>query len=140
MLAKKAGKIKHSEVGTKAPATRKQVERSSKLAKKMSSKEKRPPKRQLEKVRLPVRKGKENTSRRAAPPPGHEELSPSPRHRPLGESSTRAQKMANKKAGGGKALPRAVRKGQEGSSSQGKRKLRAKGDCSHSKRSRLDAK
>uniref|UniRef100_A0A669PZD1 Ligand dependent nuclear receptor corepressor n=1 Tax=Phasianus colchicus TaxID=9054 RepID=A0A669PZD1_PHACC len=138
--AKKAGKIKHSEVGTKAPATRKQVERSSKLAKKMSSKEKRVPKRQLEKVRLPVRKGKENTSRRAAPPPGHEELGPSPRHRPLGESSTRAQKMANKKAGGGKALPRAVRKGQEGSSSQGKRKLRAKGDCSHSKRSRLDAK
>uniref|UniRef100_G1NC60 Ligand dependent nuclear receptor corepressor n=1 Tax=Meleagris gallopavo TaxID=9103 RepID=G1NC60_MELGA len=138
--AKKAGKVKHSEVGTKAPATRKQVERSSKLAKKMSSKEKRAPKRQLEKVRLPVRKGKENTSRRAAPPPGHEELGPSPRHRPLGESSTRAQKMANKKAGGGKALPRAVRKGQEGSSSQGKRKLRAKGDCSHSKRSRLDAK
>ncbi|XP_021253498.1 treacle protein isoform X2 [Numida meleagris] len=138
--AKKAGKIKHSEVGTKAPATRKQVERSSKLAKKMSLKEKRVPRRQLEKARLPVRKGKENTSRRAAPPPGHEELGPSPRHRPLGESSTRAQKMANKKAGGGKALSRAVRKGQEGSSSQGKRKLRAKGDCSHSKRSRLDAK
>ncbi|XP_065602614.1 uncharacterized protein LOC136054974 [Cyrtonyx montezumae] len=137
---KKAGKIKHSEVSTKAPATRKQVERSSKLAKKLSLKEKRAPKRQLEKVRLPVRKGKENTSRRAAPPPGHEELGPSPRHRPLGESSTRAQKMANKKAGGGKALPRAVRKGQEGGSSQGKRKLRAKGDCSHSKRSRLDAK
>ncbi|XP_072196986.1 ligand-dependent corepressor isoform X2 [Excalfactoria chinensis] len=140
VLAKKAGKIKHSEAVTKAPATRKQVERSSKLAKKMSSKEKRAPKRQLEKVRLPIRKGKENTSRRAAPPPGHEELGPSPRHRPLGESSTRAQKMANKKAGGGKALPRAMRKGQEGSSSQGKRKLRAKGDCSHSKRSRLDAK
>ncbi|XP_048800420.1 ligand-dependent corepressor isoform X2 [Lagopus muta] len=138
--AKKAGKIKHSEAGTRAPTTRKQVERSSKLAKKMSSKEKRAPKRQPEKVRLPVRKGKENTSRRAAPPPGHEELGPSARHRPLGESSTRAQKMANKKAGGGKALPRAVRRGQEGSSSQGKRKLRAKGDCSHSKRSRLDAK
>ncbi|XP_052532632.1 ligand-dependent corepressor isoform X2 [Tympanuchus pallidicinctus] len=138
--AKKAGKIKHSEAGTRAPATRKQVERSSKLAKKVSSKEKRAPKRQPEKVRLPVRKGKENTSRRAAPPPGHEELGPSARHRPLGESSTRAQKMANKKAGGGKALPRAVRRGQEGSSSQGKRKLRAKGDCSHSKRSRLDAK
>ncbi|KAF1506693.1 hypothetical protein FQV18_0004931, partial [Eudyptula minor novaehollandiae] len=65
--AKKASKIKHSEVSAKAPATRKQaaMERSNKLARKMSLKEKRAPKRQLEKVRLPMRKGKENTSRRA---------------------------------------------------------------------------
>ncbi|KAF1483740.1 hypothetical protein FQV08_0013227, partial [Pygoscelis antarcticus] len=65
--AKKASKIKHSEVSAKAPATRKQaaMERSNKLARKMSLKEKRAPKRHLEKVRLPMRKGKENTSRRA---------------------------------------------------------------------------
>lgn len=140
--AKKASKIKHSEVGTKAPATRKQaaMERSNKLARKMSLKEKRPPKRQLEKVRLPVRKGKENTSRRAVLPPGHEELAKSPKQKPLGESSTRSQKMSNKKPSGGKTLTRSMKKMQESSGSQGKRKLRAKVDCSHSKRSRLDPK
>uniref|UniRef100_A0A8C0BYK4 Ligand dependent nuclear receptor corepressor n=1 Tax=Buteo japonicus TaxID=224669 RepID=A0A8C0BYK4_9AVES len=140
--AKKASKIKHSEVSTKAPATRKQaaMERSNKLARKMSLKEKRVPKRQLEKVRLPMRKGKENTSRRAVLPPGHEELAKSPKQKPLGESSTRSQKMANKKPSGGKTLTRSMRKMQESSGSQGKRKLRAKVDCSHSKRSRLDMK
>lgn len=140
--AKKASKIKHSEVSTKAPATRKQaaMERSNKLARKMSLKEKRVPKRQLEKVRLPMRKGKENTSRRAVLPPGHEELAKSPKQKPLGESSTRSQKMANKKPSGGKTLTRSMRKMQESSGSQGKRKLRAKVDCSHSKRSRLDPK
>ncbi|XP_068253548.1 uro-adherence factor A-like [Nyctibius grandis] len=140
--AKKASKIKHSEVGVKAPATRKQaaMERSNKLARKMSLKEKRAPKRQLEKVRLPMRKGKENTSRRAVLPPGHEELAKSPKQKPLGESSTRSQKMANKKPSGGKTLTRSMKKMQESSGSQGKRKLRAKVDCSHSKRSRLDPK
>ncbi|PKU35499.1 hypothetical protein llap_14197 [Limosa lapponica baueri] len=140
--AKKASKIKHLEVGTKAPATRKQaaMERSNKLARKMALKEKRAPKRQLEKVRLPMRKGKENTSRRAVLPPGHEELAKSPKQKPLGESSTRAQKMANKKPSGGKTLTRSMKKMQESSGSQGKRKLRAKVDCSHSKRSRLDPK
>ncbi|KAM6330151.1 uncharacterized protein O3Q21_003632 [Podargus strigoides] len=140
--AKKASKIKHSEVSMKAPATRKQaaMERSNKLARKMSLKEKRPPKRQLEKVRLPMRKGKENTSRRAVLLPGHEELAKSPKQKPLGESSTRSQKMANKKASGGKTLTRSMKKMQESSGSQGKRKLRAKVDCSHSKRLRLDPK
>ncbi|KFP15341.1 Uncharacterized protein C10orf12, partial [Egretta garzetta] len=140
--AKKASKIKHSEVGAKAPATRKQaaMERSNKLARKMSLKEKRAPKRQLEKVRLPMRKGKENTSRRAMLPPGHRELAKSPKQKPLGESSTRSQKMANKKPSGGKTLTRSMKKMQESSGSQGKRKLRAKVDCSHSKRSRLDPK
>ncbi|XP_075010949.1 uncharacterized protein LOC142084320 [Calonectris borealis] len=140
--AKKASKIKHSEVSAKAPATRKQaaMERSNKLARKMSLKEKRAPKRQLEKVRLPMRKGKENTSRRAVLPPGHEELAKSPKQKPLGESSTRSQKMANKKPSGGKTLTRSMKKMQESSGSQGKRKLRAKVDCSHSKRSRLDPK
>ncbi|XP_064370183.1 ligand-dependent corepressor isoform X3 [Dromaius novaehollandiae] len=140
--AKKASKIKHSEVSTKAPATRKQaaMERSNKLAKKMSLKEKRAPKRQLEKVRLPMRKGKENTSRRAVLPPSHEELAKSPKQKPLGESSTRSQKMANKKPSSGKTLTRSMKKMQESSGAQGKRKLRAKVDCSHSKRSRLDTK
>ncbi|XP_064320045.1 serine/arginine repetitive matrix protein 2-like [Phalacrocorax carbo] len=140
--AKKASKIKHSEVSTKAPATRKQaaMERSSKLARKMSLKEKRAPKRQLEKVRLPMRKGKENTSRRAVLPPSFEELAKSPKQKPLGESSTRSQKMANKKPSSGKTLTRSMKKLQESSGSQGKRKLRAKVDCSHSKRSRLDPK
>ncbi|XP_075614235.1 ligand-dependent corepressor isoform X3 [Balearica regulorum gibbericeps] len=140
--AKKASKIKHSEISTKAPATRKQtaMERSNKLARKMSLKEKRAPKRQLGKVRLPMRKGKENTSRRAVLPPGHEELAKSPKQKPLGESSTRSQKMANKKPSGGKTLTRSMKKMQESSGSQGKRKLRAKVDCSHSKRSRLDPK
>ncbi|XP_067995631.1 ligand-dependent corepressor isoform X2 [Melanerpes formicivorus] len=140
--AKKAGKIKHLEVNAKAPATRKQaaMERSNKLARKMSLKEKRAPKKQLKQVRLPARKGKENTSRRALLPPGHEELAKSPKQKPLGESSTRSQKMANKKPGGGKALTRSMKKMQESSGSQGKRKLRAKVDCSHSKRSRLDPK
>ncbi|XP_009464410.1 PREDICTED: uncharacterized protein C10orf12 homolog [Nipponia nippon] len=140
--AKKASKIKHSEVSAKAPATRKQaaMERSNKLARKMSLKEKRAPKRQLEKVRLPMRKGKENTSRRAMLLPGHEELAKSPKQKPLGESSTRSQKMANKKPSGGKTLTRSMKKMQESSGSQGKRKLRAKVDCSHSKRSRLDPK
>lgn len=140
--AKKAGKIKHSEVSMKSPATRKQtaVERSNKLARKMSLKEKRVPKKQLEKMRLPMRKGKENTSRRAVLPPSHEELSKSPKQKPLGESSTRSQKMANKKHSSGKTLTRSMKKMQENSVSQGKRKLRAKVDCSHSKRSRLDPK
>ncbi|XP_058277477.1 uncharacterized protein LOC131378588 [Hirundo rustica] len=140
--AKKASKIKHSEVSAKSPATRKQtaMERSNKLARKMSLKEKRVPKKQLEKMRLPVRKGKENTSRRAVLPPSHEELSKSPKQKPLGESSTRSQKMANKKHSSGKTLTRSMKKMQENSVSQGKRKLRAKVDCSHSKRSRLDPK
>ncbi|KFQ51773.1 Uncharacterized protein C10orf12, partial [Nestor notabilis] len=140
--AKKASKIKHSEVSTKAPATRKQaaMEKSNKLARKMTLKEKRPPKRQLEKVRLPMRKGKENTSRRAVLLPGHEELTKSPKQKPLGESSTRSQKMANKKPSSGKTLTRSMKKMQESTGSQGKRKLRAKVDCSHSKRSRLDPK
>ncbi|XP_032921785.1 ligand-dependent corepressor isoform X2 [Catharus ustulatus] len=139
--AKKAGKIKHSEVSAKS-ATRKQtaVERSNKLARKMSLKEKKVPKKQLEKMRLPMRKGKENTSRRAVLPPSHEELSKSPKQKPLGESSTRSQKMANKKHSSGKTLTRSMKKMQENSVSQGKRKLRAKVDCSHSKRSRLDPK
>ncbi|XP_055646082.1 ligand-dependent corepressor isoform X1 [Falco peregrinus] len=140
--AKKASKIKHSEVSAKAPATRKQaaMERSNKLARKMSLKDKRAPKRQLEKVRLPLRKGKENTSRRAVLPPGQEELAKSPKQKPLGESSTRSQKLANKKPSSGKTLTRSMKKMQESSGSQGKRKLRAKVDCSHSKRSRLDPK
>ncbi|XP_059707770.1 ligand-dependent corepressor isoform X2 [Haemorhous mexicanus] len=140
--AKKASKIKHSEVSMKSPATRKQtaMERSNKLARKMSLKEKRVPKKQLEKMRLPMRKGKENTSRRAVLPPSHEELSKSPKQKPLGESSTRSQKMANKKHSSGKTLTRSMKKMQENSVSQGKRKLRAKVDCSHSKRSRLDPK
>ncbi|XP_075279688.1 ligand-dependent corepressor isoform X2 [Opisthocomus hoazin] len=140
--AKKTSKIKHPEVGVKAPATRKQaaMERSNKLARKMSLKEKRVPKRQLEKVRLPMRKGKENTSRRVVLPPGHDELAKSPKQKPLGESSTRSQKMANKKPSGGKTLTRSMKKMQESGGSQGKRKLRAKVDCSHSKRSRLDPK
>ncbi|KAM6066789.1 ligand-dependent corepressor isoform 2-T4 [Chlamydotis macqueenii] len=140
--AKKASKIKHSEVNTRAPATRKQaaMERSSKLARKMSLKERRAPKRQLEKMRLPMRKGKENTSRRAVLPPGHEELAKSLKQKPLGESSTRSQKMANKKPSGGKTLTRSMKKMQESGGLQGKRKLRAKVDCSHSKRLRLDPK
>ncbi|XP_063261552.1 ligand-dependent corepressor isoform X3 [Prinia subflava] len=140
--AKKASKVKHSEVSAKSPATRKQtaMERSNKLAKKMSLKEKRVPKKQLEKMRLPMRKGKENTSRRAVLPPSHEELSKAPKQKPLGESSTRSQKMANKKHSSGKTLTRSMKKMQENSVSQGKRKLRAKVDCSHSKRSRLDPK
>ncbi|XP_054132566.1 ligand-dependent corepressor isoform X1 [Melozone crissalis] len=139
--AKKAGKIKHSEGSVKSPATRKQtaMERSNKLARKISLKEKRVPKKQLEK-RLPMRKGKENTSRRAVLPPSHEELSKAPKQKPLGESSTRSQKMANKKHSSGKTLTRSMKKMQESSVSQGKRKLRAKVDCSHSKRSRLDPK
>uniref|UniRef100_A0A8C5IDZ1 Ligand dependent nuclear receptor corepressor n=1 Tax=Junco hyemalis TaxID=40217 RepID=A0A8C5IDZ1_JUNHY len=139
--AKKASKIKHSEGSVKSPATRKQtaMERSNKLARKISLKEKRVPKKQLEK-RLPMRKGKENTSRRAVLPPSHEELSKAPKQKPLGESSTRSQKMANKKHSSGKTLTRSMKKMQESSVSQGKRKLRAKVDCSHSKRSRLDPK
>lgn len=140
--AKKASKIKHSEVSVKSPATRKQtaMEKSNKLARKMSLKEKRVPKKQLEKMRLPVRKGKENTSRRAVLPPSQEELSKSLKQKPLGESSTRSQKMANKKHSSGKTLTRSMKKMQENSVSQGKRKLRAKVDCPHSKRSRLDPK
>ncbi|XP_065495032.1 ligand-dependent corepressor isoform X1 [Caloenas nicobarica] len=140
--AKKASKIKHSEVSMKAPATRKQaaMERSNKLSRKMSLKEKRAPKRQLEKLRLPTRKGKENTSRRAVLALSHDELATSPKQKPLGESSTRSQKMANKKPSGGKTLTRSMKKMQESNGSQGKRKLRAKVDCSHSKRSRLDPK
>ncbi|XP_074401191.1 uncharacterized protein LOC113460865 [Zonotrichia albicollis] len=139
--AKKASKIKHSEGSVKSPTTRKQtaMERSNKLTRKISLKEKRVPKKQLEK-RLPMRKGKENTSRRAVLPPSHEELSKAPKQKPLGESSTRSQKMANKKHSSGKTLTRSMKKMQESSVSQGKRKLRAKVDCSHSKRSRLDPK
>uniref|UniRef100_A0A8B9Z9M2 Ligand dependent nuclear receptor corepressor n=1 Tax=Anas platyrhynchos TaxID=8839 RepID=A0A8B9Z9M2_ANAPL len=66
---------------------------------------------------------------------------PSPRGRsPSGNPRQRSQKMANKKPGAGKTLTRSMKKMQESSGAQGKRKLRAKVDCSHSKRSRLDTK
>lgn len=138
--AKKAGKAKHVEIPTKAPATRKQAaaERSNKLEKKGPPKEKRALKRPLAKSRLSAHKGKENASRRAAP--GHEGLARSPKQGPGGEPSTRSQKGSCKKPSGGKTLTRAMKKSQEGAGSQGKRKLRAKGDCSHSKRTRLDTK
>ncbi|XP_044880548.1 uncharacterized protein LOC123374544 [Mauremys mutica] len=140
--AKKGSKVKHSEGPPKAPATRKQaaMERSSKLEKKVSSKEKRVPKRQLGKGRLPIPKVRENPTKRAAAPPSQEGLTKSAKPKPAGEPSTRSQKAANKKPSSGKTLTRSMKKIQESSTSQGKRKLRAKVDCSHSKRTRLDAK
>ncbi|XP_019411280.1 PREDICTED: uncharacterized protein C10orf12 [Crocodylus porosus] len=140
--AKKASKAKHVEMPAKAPSTRKQAaaERSNKLEKKGLPKEKRALKRPLAKSRLSAHKGKENTSRRAAPAPGHEGLARSPKQLPAGEPSTRSQKGSSKKPSGGKTLTRAMKKSQEGAGSQGKRKLRAKGDCSQSKRTRLDTK
>ncbi|XP_053891608.1 ligand-dependent corepressor isoform X2 [Malaclemys terrapin pileata] len=140
--AKKGSKGKHSEVPPKAPATRKQavLERSSKLEKKVSSKEKRVPKRHLGKGRLPLPKVRENPAQRAAPPPSRDGLTKSAKPKPAGEPSTRSQKAADKKPSSGKTLTRSMKKIQESSTSQGKRKLRAKVDCSHSKRTRLDAK
>ncbi|XP_026506654.1 ligand-dependent corepressor isoform X2 [Terrapene carolina triunguis] len=140
--AKKGSKGKHSEVPPKAPATRKQaaMERSSKLEKKVSSKEKRVPKRQLGKGRPPLPKVKENPAQRAAPPPSRDGLTKSAKPKPAAEPSPRSQKAADKKSSSGKTLTRSMKKIQESSTSQGKRKLRAKVDCSHSKRTRLDAK
>ncbi|XP_039337819.1 uncharacterized protein LOC120369015 [Mauremys reevesii] len=140
--AKKGSKVKHSEGPPKAPATRKQaaMERSSKLEKKVSLKEKRVPKRQLGKGRLPIPKVRENPTKRAAAPPSQEGLTKSAKPKPAGEPSTRSQKAADKKPSSGKTLTRSMKKIQESSTSQGKRKLRAKVDCSHSKRTRLDAK
>uniref|UniRef100_A0A8C3SUN3 Ligand dependent nuclear receptor corepressor n=1 Tax=Chelydra serpentina TaxID=8475 RepID=A0A8C3SUN3_CHESE len=140
--AKKGNKVKHSEIPPKAPATRKQaaLERSNKLKKKVSLKEKRAPKRQPGKGRLPIPKVKENPAKRAAPLPRQEGLTKSAKPKPVGETSTRSQKAADKKPSSGKTLTRSMKKIQESSTSQGKRKLRAKVDCSHSKRTRLDAK
>ncbi|CAM5130384.1 unnamed protein product [Eretmochelys imbricata] len=139
--AKKGSKVKHSEVPPKTPATRKQaaMERSNKLEKKVSSKEKRVPKRQLGKGRLPIPKVKENPVKRAAAPPSQEGLTKSAKPKLRGEPSTRSQKAAEQKPSGGKTLTRSMKKIQESSTSQGKRKLRAKVDCAHSKRTRLDA-
>uniref|UniRef100_A0A8C0HDB3 Ligand dependent nuclear receptor corepressor n=1 Tax=Chelonoidis abingdonii TaxID=106734 RepID=A0A8C0HDB3_CHEAB len=140
--AKKGSKVKHFEVPPKAPATRKQaaMERSSKLEKKVSSKEKRVPKRQFGKGRLPIPKVRENPTKRAAALPSQEGLTKSAKLKPTGESSARSQKADDKKPSSGKTLTRSMKKIQESSTSQGKRKLRAKVDCSHSKRTRLDAK
>ncbi|KAM9132766.1 uncharacterized protein ACDP82_008846 [Pangshura tecta] len=140
--AKKGSKVKHSEGPPKAPATRKQaaMERSSKLEKEVSLKQKRVPKRQLGKGRLPIPKVRENPTKRAAAPPSQEGLTKSAKPKAAGEPSTRSQKAADKKPSSGKTLTRSMKKIQESSTSQGKRKLRANVDCSHSKRTRLDAK
>ncbi|XP_067393332.1 titin homolog [Emydura macquarii macquarii] len=139
---KKGSKVKHSNAPSKAPAPRKQAALaiSNRLHKKGSLKEKRISKRQLGKGRLPIQKVKENPTKRAAPPPSQEGLMKSPKPKVVGEPSSRAQKAASKKPSSGKTLTRSMKKIQESSTSQGKRKLRAKVDCSHSKRTRLDAK
>uniref|UniRef100_A0A8C8R8B9 Ligand dependent nuclear receptor corepressor n=1 Tax=Pelusios castaneus TaxID=367368 RepID=A0A8C8R8B9_9SAUR len=139
---KRGSQVSHSQVPTKAPPTRKQaaMARSKKLHKKGSLKEKRISTRQLGKGRVPIQKVKENPTKRAAPPASQEGLPKSPKPKPAGEPSSRSQKAADKKPSSGKTLTRSMKRIQESSPSQGKRKLRAEVDCSHSKRRRVDAK
>ncbi|XP_075790598.1 uncharacterized protein LOC102449756 [Pelodiscus sinensis] len=125
----------------KAPAPRKQaaVGRSQPPERRGSVGERRAPGRQLGKGRLPLPKVKGPPPKRAAPPPSHEGPSKSPKAKPGAAPSARSHRAAEKPSGG-KALTRSMKKVQESSAPQGKRKSRAKGDSAHSKRPRPDAK
>ncbi|XP_074856501.1 uncharacterized protein LOC142016154 [Carettochelys insculpta] len=141
--AKKGGKGPRPEGPPKAPATRKQAAAEGRSApdEREASKEKGVPKRQQQ-GKSPVQKGKVTPAQRAALLSSHRGLPKStPKPKARAEPSARVQKAAERKPSSGKTLTRAMKRVQEsGSSAQGKRKLRAKGDSSHSKRTRLDAK
>ncbi|XP_038599413.1 ligand-dependent corepressor isoform X1 [Tachyglossus aculeatus] len=141
--AKKTKKAKGAVGSSKAPTTRKRaaLEKITKLAKKASPKErkgKKGSKKPPGKGGPPVRKGKENPNKKPSP---REPLPKSPKPKgAAGEPPHRSQKASDRRAGGGKSQARSGKKTQESSGAQRKRKLRAKLDCSHNKRRRLDTK
>ncbi|XP_039767540.1 ligand-dependent corepressor isoform X2 [Ornithorhynchus anatinus] len=141
--AKKTNKTKGAAAPARAPTTRKRaaLEKITKLAKKASPKErkaKKGSKKPPGKSAPPVRKGKESPNKKPSP---REPLPKSPKSKgAAGEPSHRSQKASDRRAGSGKSQTRSVKKTQESSGAQRKRKLRAKLDCSHNKRRRLDTK
>ncbi|XP_036591549.1 ligand-dependent corepressor isoform X1 [Trichosurus vulpecula] len=146
---KKASKAKHLDVSSKASAIKKRPssDKTNKLSKKASSKEKKVKKatdKAAGKSHLPLRKGKDSSQKKPTPtqPTPREKLSKSPKHKVAGESPSKSQKTTHKKQSSGKTKNNrsSVKKTPESITAQRKRKLRAKLDCSHSKRRRLDAK
>nr|XP_020852632.1 ligand-dependent corepressor isoform X2 [Phascolarctos cinereus] len=149
LQGKKAGKAKHLDVSSKASAMKKRPssDKTNKLSKKASSKEKKVKKatdKAAGKSHLPLRKGRDNTQKKPSQtqPSPREKLLKSPKQKAAGESPSRAQKTAHKKQNSVKTKSNrsSVKKTPESILAQRKRKLRAKLDCSHSKRRRLDAK
>uniref|UniRef100_A0A4X2JSY3 Ligand dependent nuclear receptor corepressor n=1 Tax=Vombatus ursinus TaxID=29139 RepID=A0A4X2JSY3_VOMUR len=133
LQVKKASKAKHLD--------------TNKLSKKASSKEKKVKKatdKAAGKSHLPLRKGKDNTQKKPSQtqPTPREKLFKSPKQKAAGESPSRSQKTTHKKQSSAKTKKNrsSVKKTPESILAQRKRKLRAKLDCSHSKRRRLDAK
>uniref|UniRef100_A0A670HQ91 Ligand dependent nuclear receptor corepressor n=1 Tax=Podarcis muralis TaxID=64176 RepID=A0A670HQ91_PODMU len=123
------------------PATRKQAA-ADKSHKPVSGNEKakklndlRPGKR-----KPPVQKGKSKAGQKASLPSRQEGLAKPPKQKVVRDSSSRPPKVAAQKASSGKALTRSMKRIQESSTAQGKRKLRASKDSSPSKRRCLDAK
>ncbi|XP_043838932.1 ligand-dependent corepressor isoform X2 [Dromiciops gliroides] len=149
LQVKKASKAKHLDVSSKASALKKRPssDKTNKLSKKASLKEKTVKKatdKAAGKSHLPLRKGKENTQKKPSQtqPTPREKLSKSPKQKVASESPSRSQKTAPKKQSSGKSKDNrsSMKKTPESIMAQRKRKLRAKLDCSHSKRRRLDAK
>ncbi|CAI5775188.1 HTH psq-type domain-containing protein [Podarcis lilfordi] len=123
------------------PATRKQAA-ADKSHKPVSGNEKakklndlRPGKRKPS-----VQKGKAKAGQKASLPSRQEGLAKPPKQKAVQDSSSRPPKVAAQKASSGKALTRSMKRIQESSRAQGKRKLRASKDSSPSKRRCLDAK
>ncbi|XP_068923211.1 ligand-dependent corepressor isoform X2 [Petaurus breviceps papuanus] len=148
LQVKKAGKAKHSDVPSKAPTIKKRPssDKTNKLSKKASSKEKKVKKsadKAAGKSHLPLRKGKDSAQKKPSQtqPAPREKLSKPTKQKAAGESPSRAQKTTHKKQSGKtKNNKSSIKKTPESIMAQRKRKLRAKLDCSHSKRRRLDAK
>ncbi|XP_016774494.3 ligand-dependent corepressor isoform X2 [Pan troglodytes] len=140
----KASKEKHADGATKTPAAKRPAarDRSSQPPKKTSLKENKVkiPKKSAGKSCPPSRKEKENTNKRPSQSIASETLTKPAKQKGAGESSSRPQKATNRKQSSGKTRARPSTKTPESSAAQRKRKLKAKLDCSHSKRRRLDAK
>ncbi|XP_072482580.1 ligand-dependent corepressor isoform X2 [Notamacropus eugenii] len=149
LQVKKANKTKHLEVSSKASPVKRRPssDKTSKLPKKTSLKDKKAKKatdKAAGKSHLPLRKGKDSAQKKPGQtqPTPREKLSKSPKQKVAGESPSRSQKSTHKKQGSGKTKNNrsSMKKTPESIMAQRKRKLRAKLDCSHSKRRRLDAK
>ncbi|XP_074152061.1 ligand-dependent corepressor isoform X2 [Sminthopsis crassicaudata] len=146
---KKASKAKHLDVSSKASANKKRPssDKTNKLSKKASLKEKKAKKatdKAAGKSHPPSRKGKDSIQKKPSQtqPLPREKLSKAPKQKVAAESPSRSQKTTHKKQSSAKTKNNrsSMKKTPESILTQRKRKLRAKLDCSHSKRRRLDAK
>uniref|UniRef100_A0A6J0THK9 Ligand-dependent corepressor isoform X1 n=2 Tax=Pogona vitticeps TaxID=103695 RepID=A0A6J0THK9_9SAUR len=135
---KKNSKTKH--VGTTTTKKQMAVERSNKLASQSEKVKKLADSQPGKRKSTTSQKGKGSTHQKS-PLPSRSEGSAKPlKQKAVHDSSSRSLKVTPKKAAGGKALTRSVKRIQESNKAQGKKKLRAKEDCPPRKRRRLDTK